>query len=84
MSRAKDNYAVEAFMRTVTTEMGSSAALVPAPMTVAETRDYGVRRTLSQAWGIGRAIAMCRQKKCVALIPPQPQADLILIIWLDQ
>ncbi|PBK60346.1 hypothetical protein ARMSODRAFT_1026628 [Armillaria solidipes] len=42
--------------------MGSSAALVPAPMTVAETRDYGVRRTLSQAWGIGQAIAICRQK----------------------
>ncbi|SJL08135.1 related to D-amino acid hydantoin hydrolase (hydantoinase) [Armillaria ostoyae] len=71
MSRAKDNHAVEAFMRTVTTEMGSSAALVPAPMTIAETRDYGVRRTLSQAWGIGRAIAMCRQKNDLKSVPDE-------------
>ncbi|KAK0471126.1 hydantoinase/oxoprolinase [Armillaria novae-zelandiae] len=69
MSRAKDDYAVEAFMRTVTTEMGSSAALVPAPMTVAETRDYGIRRTLSQAWGVGRAIAMCRQRNDLKSVP---------------
>ncbi|KAK0211982.1 hydantoinase/oxoprolinase [Armillaria fumosa] len=71
MSRAKDNYTVEAFMRTVTTEMGSSAALVPAPMTVAETRDYGICRTLSQAWGIGRAIAMCRQKNDLKSVPDE-------------
>ncbi|KAK0199608.1 Hydantoinase/oxoprolinase [Desarmillaria ectypa] len=69
MSRAKDDYAVEAFMRIVATEMGSYAALVSAPMTVAETRDYGVCRTLSQAWGIGRAIAMCRQKNDLKSVP---------------
>lgn len=71
MSRAKDNYAVESFMRVVTTEMGSSAALIPAPMTVTEARDYGVRRTLSQAWGIGRAIAMCRQKSDLKSVPDE-------------
>ncbi|TFK65188.1 DUF917-domain-containing protein [Pluteus cervinus] len=59
-SYEEDKY-VESIMRVVTTEMGSSAALCPPPLEVREARDYGVTRSLSQAWRIGRAIAISRQ-----------------------
>ena len=52
-------------MRVVSTEMGSSAALCLPPLAVRDARDFGVTRSHSQAWRIGRAIALCRQMKCV-------------------
>jgi len=45
--------------------MGSSAALCLPPLAVRDARDFGVTRSHSQAWRIGRAIALCRQMKCV-------------------
>ncbi|KAF8182301.1 Hydantoinase/oxoprolinase [Pholiota molesta] len=50
------NQVLPVIMRVVTTEMGSSAAL-----------DYGVTRSQSQAWRMGRAVAICRQMKFVSL-----------------
>ncbi|KAJ6612262.1 hydantoinase/oxoprolinase [Mycena sp. CBHHK59/15] len=61
LTKVKNEHLVETLMRTVTTEMGSSAALCPPPLAVSDARDYGVPRTQSQAWRIGRAIAICRQ-----------------------
>lgn len=52
-------------MRVVTTEMGSSAALCPPPLALRDARDYGVTRSQSQAWRMGRAVAICRQMKFV-------------------
>ena len=53
-------------MRVVTTEMGSSAALCPPPLPLSDARDYGVTRSQSQAWRMGRAVAICRQIKYVS------------------
>ena len=52
-------------MRVASTQMGSCAALCLPPMPVHEARDFGVTRSLSQAWRIGRAIAIGRQSKYV-------------------
>ncbi|KAF8916302.1 hypothetical protein CPB85DRAFT_1432322 [Mucidula mucida] len=56
-------------MRTVTTQMGSAAALCPPPINVGDARDYGVPGTQSQAWRIGRAIASYRQKNDLRRVP---------------
>ncbi|KAF7375145.1 DUF917-domain-containing protein [Mycena sanguinolenta] len=69
LTKAKNDHMVETLMRTVTTEMGSSAALCCAPLAVRDARDYGVPRTHSQAWRIGRAIAICRQTNNMNGIP---------------
>jgi len=61
LSTVKNEYFVESIMRVVTTEMGSSAALCPPPLAIRDARDFGVTRSLSQAWRVGRAIAICRQ-----------------------
>jgi DUF917 family protein len=50
-------------MRVVATEMGSCAALCLPPLDMRNARDFAVTRSLSQAWRIGRAIAICRQSK---------------------
>jgi hypothetical protein len=55
-------------MRVVSTQMGSFAALCLPPLPIHEARDFGVTRSLSQAWRIGRAIAICRQSKYVLCI----------------
>ncbi|KXN82657.1 Hydantoin utilization protein A [Leucoagaricus sp. SymC.cos] len=66
--KVKNDAMVETIMRTVTTEMGSSAALCPAPLAVADARDYGITRCLSLAWWIGRAICICRQKNMISRV----------------
>ncbi|KAF8806685.1 putative hydantoinase/oxoprolinase [Phlegmacium glaucopus] len=58
---AKNQHSVESIMRVVATEMGSFAALCLPPLATHDVRDFGVTRSLSQAWRIGRAIAVCRQ-----------------------
>uniref|UniRef100_A0A8H8CPV3 Hydantoinase n=1 Tax=Psilocybe cubensis TaxID=181762 RepID=A0A8H8CPV3_PSICU len=61
LSKVKNDHFVESIMRVVTAEMGSSAALCPPPCALRDARDFGVNRSQSQAWRIGRAIAICRQ-----------------------
>ncbi|KAF7330338.1 DUF917-domain-containing protein [Mycena venus] len=69
LTKVKNEHMVETLMRTVTTEMGSCAALCSSPLAVSEARDYGVPRTHSQAWRIGRAISICRQTNNMKAIP---------------
>ncbi|KAJ7914890.1 hydantoinase/oxoprolinase [Mycena leptocephala] len=69
LTKVKNDHMVESLMRTVTTEMGSSAALCCPPLAVSDARDYGVPRTQSQAWRIGRAISICRQTNNMKAIP---------------
>ncbi|KAF8903926.1 hypothetical protein CPB84DRAFT_1746030 [Gymnopilus junonius] len=61
LTTVKNDHFVESIMRVVTTEMGSSAALCPPPLSVGDARDFGVTHSQSQAWRIGRAVAICRQ-----------------------
>ena len=65
LATAKNQHFVESIMRIVSTQMGSFAALCLPPLPIREARDFGVTRSLSQAWRIGRAIAICRQSKYV-------------------
>ncbi|KAJ7116355.1 hydantoinase/oxoprolinase [Mycena epipterygia] len=69
LTKVKNEHLVETLMRTVTTEMGSSAALCCPPLAVSDARDYGVPRTQSQAWRIGRAISICRQTNNMKAVP---------------
>ncbi|KAF8207197.1 hypothetical protein K438DRAFT_1714102 [Mycena galopus ATCC 62051] len=69
LTKTKNEHMVETLMRTATTELGSSAALCCAPLAVSDARDYGVTRTHSQAWRIGRAISICRQTNNLQGIP---------------
>ncbi|KAJ7183113.1 hydantoinase/oxoprolinase [Mycena filopes] len=69
LTKVKNEHMVETLMRTVTTEMGSSAALCCPPLAVSDARDYGVPRTQSQAWRIGRAISICRQTNNMKSVP---------------
>jgi DUF917 family protein len=50
-------------MRVVATEMGSAAALCLPPFQLRDARDFGVTRSHSLAWRIGRAISICRQTR---------------------
>ncbi|KAK7058791.1 hypothetical protein VNI00_001415 [Paramarasmius palmivorus] len=71
LTKTKSQFLVETLMRTVTTEMGSGAALVPPPLALSDVRDYGIVRTQSQAWWIGRAVAICRQRNDMKSVPDE-------------
>ncbi|KAJ3515024.1 hypothetical protein NLJ89_g2022 [Agrocybe chaxingu] len=69
LATVKNDRFVEAIMRIVTTEFGSSAALCLSPLAVRDARDFGVTRSQSQAWWLGRAISICRQTNNMKGIP---------------
>ena len=52
-------------LRRVCTDLGSKAGVSMAPLSAGICRKYGVTRTVSQAWRIGRAVAKQRQRKFV-------------------
>ncbi|GJE86630.1 HyuA and DUF917 domain-containing protein [Phanerochaete sordida] len=69
LSSAKDPFAVENILRTVTTEMGSRSGVSMAPLTRKTCTEYGIARSVSQAWRIGRAIATCKKRNEIGRIP---------------
>ncbi|KAI0088853.1 DUF917-domain-containing protein [Irpex rosettiformis] len=66
---ASDRYAVETILRTVTTEMGSRSGVSMAPLSRGTCQEYGLSHSVSQAWRIGRAIALCRAKNDIKSVP---------------
>lgn len=66
---ASNRYSVETILRTVTTEMGSRSGVSMAPLTRKTCQEYGIVRSVSQAWHIGRAIALCRKRNEIGRIP---------------
>ncbi|KAG9221349.1 hypothetical protein CCMSSC00406_0009989 [Pleurotus cornucopiae] len=62
MGRARNGSAVETVLRGACTEMGSKAAVTFPPLTRLTCQKYGVAHTVSQAWRMGRAVALCRQQ----------------------
>ncbi|KAI0694195.1 hydantoinase/oxoprolinase [Cytidiella melzeri] len=66
---ASDRYSVENILRTVTTEMGSRSGVSMAPLSRITCQTYGLPHSVSQAWRIGRAIAICRRKNDMKNIP---------------
>ena len=69
LSTARNVKAVEDILRTVTTEMGSKSGVSGAPLNRKTCVDYGVPHSVSQAWRIGRAIALCRKRNNLKGIP---------------
>ncbi|OCH93351.1 DUF917-domain-containing protein [Obba rivulosa] len=61
--------AVEDILRTVTTEMGSKSGVSMAPLSRKTCDEYGIGNSISQAWRIGRAIALCRKSNDLKCIP---------------
>ncbi|TCD68757.1 hypothetical protein EIP91_009903 [Steccherinum ochraceum] len=69
MPTASDRTSVEHILRAATTEMGSRSGVCMAPKTRKLCQDYGVTRTVSQAWRLGRAVAISRQVNNLKGIP---------------
>ncbi|KAH9941324.1 hydantoinase/oxoprolinase [Epithele typhae] len=66
---ARNLKAVEDILRAVATEMGSKAGVAGYPMSRKNCSDYGVPHSVSQAWRLGRAIALCRKHNDLKGIP---------------
>ncbi|KAL2211141.1 hydantoinase/oxoprolinase [Sarocladium strictum] len=59
MTRAPDDEIVDRALRASCAEMGSRVGMAAKPTTTEYVRKYGVLRTCSLAWRIGRAISRC-------------------------
>ncbi|RPD65174.1 hydantoinase/oxoprolinase [Lentinus tigrinus ALCF2SS1-7] len=66
---ARSSKAVEDILRAATTEMGSKSGVSMAPLDRKTCTQYGVPHSVSQAWRIGRAIALCRKHNDLKGIP---------------
>ena len=66
---ARNPKAVEDILRAATTEMGSKAGVAGAPLDRKTCADYGVPHSGSQAWRLGRAIALCRKHNDLKGVP---------------
>ncbi|KIJ29231.1 hypothetical protein M422DRAFT_37035 [Sphaerobolus stellatus SS14] len=64
-----NQYMVETILRSVCTDLGSKAGVSMAPLSAKICREYGVTRSVSQAWRIGRAVAQERQRNNMNGIP---------------
>ncbi|KAI0826527.1 DUF917-domain-containing protein [Trametes gibbosa] len=69
LPEARNNKAVEDILRLVTTEMGSKSGVSMAPLDTTTCVKYGVPHSVSQAWRLGRAIALCRKHNELKRIP---------------
>ncbi|CAL1709132.1 unnamed protein product [Somion occarium] len=69
MPSASNSHSVEHILRIVTTEMGSKSGVSMAPLSRKACQEYGIARSVSQAWRIGRALALCRKRNDMKGIP---------------
>ncbi|TFY55280.1 hypothetical protein EVJ58_g8349 [Rhodofomes roseus] len=60
---------VETVLRSATTEMGSRSGVSMSPLSRKNCQKYGVIRSVSQAWRIGRAVALCQKRNNLKGIP---------------
>ena len=66
---ARNRFAVETILRAATTEMGSKSGVAGAPLPRKILAAYGVPHSVSQAWRIGRAVALARRRNDLAGVP---------------
>jgi len=59
--RATSEQVIERVLRAALAEMGSHVGLARGPYSGLKTKAYVVENTISLAWRIGRAVALCRQ-----------------------
>ncbi|PWN48066.1 Hydantoinase/oxoprolinase [Violaceomyces palustris] len=60
---------VENILRTICTELGSSAATSHQPLAASVCKQFSACGTLSQAWRLGRALSDCRKRNDLKSIP---------------
>ncbi|KAK6813026.1 hypothetical protein RU639_010778 [Aspergillus parasiticus] len=60
---AESNRRAETMARSQCVDLGNRVALSTAPLTGAETKEYIIPNTISQAWYIGRAVYRARRSK---------------------
>lgn len=60
MKEAKSELMVEKAFRAALSQMGSHVACAKGPVTGKNTKKWVVEHTISLAWRIGRAVALCR------------------------
>jgi DUF917 family protein len=68
MTRAPDDEIVDRALRASCSEMGSRVGMAAKPTTTEYVRKYGVLRTCSLAWRIGRAIARCQAANSLSTV----------------
>ncbi|KAL5520937.1 hypothetical protein ACEPAF_2940 [Sanghuangporus sanghuang] len=66
---ARNSPIVEDILRAACTVLGSSVALSISPLRASELKQHAILGTTSQAWRIGRAIALCRKNSNMRGIP---------------
>ncbi|KAL5514548.1 hypothetical protein ACEPAG_1864 [Sanghuangporus baumii] len=66
---ARNSPIVEDILRAACTVLGSSVALSISPLRASELKQHAILGTTSQAWRIGRAIALCRKTSNMRGIP---------------
>ncbi|KZT38595.1 putative Hydantoinase/oxoprolinase [Sistotremastrum suecicum HHB10207 ss-3] len=54
---------VETLFRSICTDLGSAIGVAMAPFTVQSFREWGLSRSVSMAWRIGRGVAECRVRR---------------------
>jgi DUF917 family protein len=54
---------IERAFRAALAEMGSYVGCAKGPYSGAKTKQYAVQHTISLAWRIGRAVALCRARR---------------------
>ncbi|EPS97461.1 hypothetical protein FOMPIDRAFT_1128485 [Fomitopsis schrenkii] len=69
MPSASTPMMVETVLRSATTEMGSRSGVSMAPLSRTNCQNYGVVHSVSQAWRMGRAVALCRKQNNLKGIP---------------
>lgn len=69
MPAAESNRRVEKLLRTACTVLGSKAGVSMAPLRASQCRSYGIQRSVSQAWRIGRAVAQSRAQHDLGGVP---------------
>lgn len=68
MTRAGPDERVDKPLRGAISEMGSLVGLAPQPTTGEAARKYGVAKTVSLAWRIGRAIARAEARNSISTV----------------
>lgn len=61
-TQARDAETVEHVLRVICAEYGSSAGIVGPPLLRDDCINYGVPRSVSMAWRLGREVALCRKR----------------------
>lgn len=63
VARAENNTKLEGMLRTMCVELGNAVAVAGRPLSGKAIKDFAIPNTLSQAWYLGRAVLLARQKK---------------------